>query len=507
MSIFRSVVTIGGLTTLSRIFGMIREILMSHFLGAGIIADAFVVAFKFPNFFRRFFAEGAFNAAFVPIFAGELAEHGHVYARRIAQDVFSVMAVCLACLCILVIICAPIMVYIFAPGFATTTERLDLAVDFTRITFSYMLFISLTALLGGILNSLEHFSHAAAAPILLNIFMIAGLVVAGFFGFSPGYSLSWSVCVAGIAQFIWLYAACRRQGFALTLAYPSLTPVVRRVLRRMGPGTLSAGITQVNIFVDLVIASFLPTGALSYLYYADRLNQLPLSIFGIGLSTALLPLLSKNIRLKDDKATRTTTDQSMRLSLYMTLPACVGLVTLAYPIIGLIYGHGKFDAHALQATAPTLSAFSFGLPAYVMGKVLSTCFFAHQDTKTPLKIAIVSVSVNILCSLLLMHTYAHIGLALATALAAWTNVIGLAWIMHKRGWYTLWAKNILSFSGKIIIACAVMGAIIALTLSYLPTPTRVMHEVILVLSLLALGGGVYIGMTWLLRARITLTIT
>lgn len=484
MSIFKAVTTVGGYTGLSRIFGMIREILMSHFLGAGLLADAFVVAFKFPNFFRRFFAEGAFNAAFVPIFASELATHGKNEAKKIASDVFSVMAIALFVFCIMVIIATPFLMPVLAPGFGTTPERLNVAIEFIRITFPYLLFISLTALLGGILNSIDKFASAAAAPILLNIMMIASLLMASFFGWNPGHSLCYGVFVAGILQCAWLYGVCYRYDFHPTLKWPTFTLPVKRVLKHMGPGTLGAGVMQVNIFIDLMLASFLPTGALSYLYYADRLNQLPLSVFGIAISTALLPMLSKQLKNGEHLSAKKTTSKAIHFALQLTLPATIGLVVMADPIIALIYGHGKFTLEAIQATAPTLAAFAVGLPGYVVGKVLSTCFFARQDTKTPVKIACVSVALNLICNLALIQPLQHIGLALSTGIAAWANAILLAYVMHQRGWYTLWTKTFLTFSIRLTVTCSLMALSIWCVSSFFVTPTTVMEECILVFSLI-----------------------
>ena len=484
MSIFKAVTTVGGYTVLSRIFGMAREILMSHFLGAGLLADAFVVAFKFPNFFRRFFAEGAFNAAFVPIFAGELASQGKEQAKKIASDVFSFMAIVLLVFCLIIMVATPFLMPVLAPGFGTTPERLNVAIEFIRITFPYLLFISLTALLGGILNSVDKFASAAAVPILLNIMMIASLLCASFFGWNPGHSLCYGVFIAGILQCTWLYGACYRHDFHPRFKWPALTLPVKRVLKHMGPGTLGAGVMQVNIFIDLMLASFLPTGALSYLYYADRLNQLPLSVFGIAISTALLPMLSKQLKNGEVQSAEKTTSKAIDFALQLTMPATVGLVVMAHPIISLIYGHGKFTTEAIQATAPTLAAFAVGLPAYVIGKVLSTCFFARQDTKTPVKIACISVAINLLCNLVLIQPLQHIGLALSTGIAAWVNAILLAYIMHKKGWYTLLKPSFIKFFGRITVACVLMAMSMQGAASFFTPTTTVMEECILVFSLM-----------------------
>lgn len=492
MSILKAVATVGSYTGLSRLFGLAREILMSHFLGAGLFADAFFIAFKFPNFFRRFFAEGAFNAAFVPTFAGELAEKGKEAARRIAEDVFAALAFFLIVFCVVIVLAAPYILSVLAPGFATTPEKAELVTNFIRITFPYLLFISLTALMGGILNSFNKFASTAAAPILLNIVMISSMLLANAFGWNVGYSLCVAVFVAGILQFLWLYFACRYHDFPISFRAPKLTPKVKKILKLMGPGTIGAGVMQVNIFIDLFLASFLPTGAVSYLYYADRLNQLPLSIFGVAISTALLPLLSKQIRMNDHEHARRTTTQALEVSMQLTLPSSIGLVALAYPVIDLIYGHGKFDQTAINATAPTLAAFAVGLPAYVVSKVFSTCFFARQDTATPVKIALISVASNLIFNLIFINHLQHIGLALATAFSAWVNAAGLAYVMHKRGWYSLFNRELATFMGKIMFACAVMAGFLFLLQYHIEIPKKASSQTLLVLSFMLSGGLLFV---------------
>ncbi len=498
MSILKAVVTVGSYTGLSRIFGLVREILMSHFLGAGMVTDAFFVAFRFPNFFRRFFGEGAFNAAFVPLFASEMVEHGREHAKKIANDVFSCMAFFLTIFSITIILATPYIIHILAPGFATTPERLELATNFIRITFPYILFMSLTALISGILNSLNKFASAAAAPIILNLVMIASLLLSHYYGWDQGYSLCISVFIAGILQFAGVYYASSKQGFALTLKKPTLSPAVRKLLKVMGPSALGAGVMQINIFIDSVLASFLPTGAVSYLYYADRLNQLPLSIFGIAISTALLPLLAKQLQRGEDHQALRTTTQSIEASLLLTLPSTVGLIMMAVPIIDLIYGHGKFDTLAIAQTAPTLAAFAVGLPAYVVGKVLSTCFFARQDTKTPLKIASITIFINLALNLTLIGPLQHIGLALSTAIAAWVNTALLAYVMHRKGWYTVMNKELFYVCVKICAATFIMGALLFALDFIIEKPTSTFEEIVNVMTRITAGGAPFLVATHVL---------
>ncbi|MBY0462686.1 MAG: murein biosynthesis integral membrane protein MurJ [Alphaproteobacteria bacterium] len=459
MQLLRAATTVGGYTALSRITGLIREILMSHVLGASLVADAFVVAFKFPNFFRRFFAEGAFNAAFVPQFAGRLAKDGFEPAKILAEQVFSAMAWFLLVFVIVVEIFAVDLMPYLAPGFITTPERLTLAVEFTRITFPYIMFISLSALLAGVLNSIDRFAAAAAAPILLNVMMIGALLVFPDLHMEPGFALSASVFIAGVVQFLWLYWVCTRAKVTLRLKLPVLTEDVKKVLKLMIPGTIGAGVMQINLLVDMILASLLPTGALSYLYYADRLNQLPLSIFGVAIGTALLPPLSRYWRKNEVEKALATQSTALEIAMQLTIPAAVGLVVLSYPLIKLIFGHGHFTLQDVAATAPALAAFALGLPAYVAGKVFSTTYFAREDTTTPVKVAIICVISNFVMNLIFMKWFLHVGMALATSLAAWINVVILGVLLKREGLFTF-SRQLLFMTLKIIVLSAAMAGVL-----------------------------------------------
>ena len=457
MALFKAIATVGGYTMISRVLGFLRDILIAALMGAGPVADAFFVAFKLPNFFRRLFAEGAFNAAFVPLFAGRLAADGQASARDFAAAVLSVMAVFLFCFVTLLQIAMPLLMYGFAPGFAGDPVRFDLAVELTRITFPYLLFISLVSLLGGVLNSLDRFAAAAATPIILNICLIGGLVVAAPHLPTPGHGLAWGVAAAGIAQFLWLIHACRRAGMVFRLPKPRLTPGVKRLLTLMVPGAIGAGVVQLNLLIDIVIASTLPAGAVSFLYYADRLNQLPLGVIGVAIGTALLPLLSRQLRQGEDAAARESMNRAIEIALLFTVPAAVALVLIADPIIKVLFERGAFDPATTRATALALTAYAVGLPAYVLVKVLAPGFFAREDTKTPVKIAIVCVALNIALSLTLIHFLAHAGIALATAIAAWVNAGLLALILARRGHHRLDAR-LKGRALRICLAAAGMGA-------------------------------------------------
>ncbi|MEI8295349.1 MAG: murein biosynthesis integral membrane protein MurJ [Alphaproteobacteria bacterium] len=472
MRLLRAVATISSFTGLSRISGLAREILMSYILGAGIVTDAFIVAFRFPNFFRRLFAEGALHAAFVPLFSRKMTKHGIESARQTAEQVFSVLALVLSVLVLIVLIATPSLMFLIAPGFGRTSERLQLAIDFTRLTFPYILFISLGALMTGMLNSIDRFAAGAAAPILLNVTMIASLLIYSFFDISPGYALSLAVLIAGVAQFLWLYIACWRAGLHLHMTRPRLTPDVKKVMMLMIPGAFGAGVMQINLFFDMMLASFLPTGSLSYLYYADRLNQLPLSMFGIAIGTALLPKLSKLLHSNNQEKAMATQESAIEIALQLSIPAMIGLMVLSYPLISLIYGHGKFSTQDVLATAPTLAVFALGLPAYVLGKVLTVNFFAHHDTRTPVKIAMVSVAVNLGLTLVFMGPFLHVGMAMATSISSWCTVVMLFLSLRKRGSIVL-SSRLVSLTLRVIFVSAVMGLGIWLLGKWLAPPQTI----------------------------------
>ncbi len=457
MALLRSIATVGGYTMVSRVLGFIRDILIAAALGAGPVADAFFVAFKLPNFFRRLFAEGAFNAAFVPLFTARLAEGGKAAAQLFAAQVLSVLVVTLFVFVTLLQIAMPVVMLGFAPGFADEPEKFRLAVELARITFPYLLFISLVSQLGGVLNTLGRFAAAAATPILLNLFLIAALLFLAPLTRTAGHALAWGVAGAGIAQFLWLILACRRAGMRFPLPRPRLTAPVKRLLKLMLPGAIGAGVVQINLLIDLVIASLLPTGAVSYLYYADRVNQLPLGVIGVAVGTALLPLLSRQLRSGEDEAARNSMNRAVEFALLLTVPAAAALVVIADPVITVLFQRGFFDADVASATSLALMAYAAGLPAYVLIKIYGPGYFARQDTVTPVKIASLCVAINLVLNLSLIGPLGHAGIALATAISAWINAWLLVRILKKRGHYS--ADGALKRRlPRIVFATAVMAA-------------------------------------------------
>jgi len=433
MSLLRAFATVGSYTMLSRVLGFVRDIMIAAVLGAGPVADAFFVAFKLPNFFRRLFAEGAFNAGFVPLFSGLLTTRGRAAAQDFAEQALSVLLVTLLLFVGLMQLAMPWVMTVLAPGFVDEPDKFALAVLFTRLTFPYLLFISLVSLLGGVLNSLGRFAAVAATPVLLNVSLITALALVAEHLQSAGHALAWAVAVAGAVQFVWLIVACRRAGIRLRLPRPRLTAKVRELLMLMLPAALGAGVVQVNLVIDIVLASLLPEGSVSYLFYADRLNQLPIGVVGVAVGTALLPLLSRLVAADDAPGAAAALNRGIELTLFLALPAMAALLVVPGEIIATLFERGAFGPAESRATALALLAYAVGLPAYVLVKVLGPAYFARRDTRTPVLIGAVAMVVNVILNLLLMQVLLHAGLALATALAAWLNVALLAEGLRRRG--------------------------------------------------------------------------
>lgn len=440
MNFVRAVATVGGLTMASRVAGFVRDILTAAILGAGPAADAFFVALKLPNFFRRLFAEGAFSVSFVPLFSAELQANGRPAAERFAEQALAVMVTVLVPFTIAMIAAMPWAMGVLAPGFTDDPQKYGLAVDLARVTFPYLLLVSLVALLGGVLNSLDRFAPFAAAPIAFNLTLIAALLGARQFGWDPAQSMAWAVTLSGIVQLVWLAWACRIAGIRLQPRLPTLTPLVRRLFRLMGPGAIGAGVMQINLFVDIVLASLLGTGAVSYLYYADRLYQLPLGVIGIAIGTALLPVLARQVAAGDQDGVRHYLSRALEASLLLALPATVALIVIAEPIISTLFERGRFGATETAAVSTALAAYAIGIPAYILVKVFSSAFFARQDTASPVRVAVLTTVLNAVLAFTLIHVLGHVGIALATGLTAWVNAGLLAWGLWRRGGLTLDAQ-------------------------------------------------------------------
>ncbi|WP_027283582.1 murein biosynthesis integral membrane protein MurJ [Rubritepida flocculans] len=460
----RSIATVGGWTMASRILGFARDVLIAAKLGAGPVADAFFVALKLPNLFRRLFGEGAFNAAFVPAFAATLTREGFAEAQRLAERMAGLMGLWLALLTLLGLLFAPQILTVLAPGFTGRPAQFALAVELTRIVFPYLLLICLAALVSGVLNGLSRFAAAAAAPVFFNVMAMAALLGLTPFVATPAHALAWGVLASGVLQLGLVWWAARQAGMALNpFRRLALGEGERMVLRRMVPGVIGAGVTQLNLAVDVIIASLLPTGAVAFLYYADRVAQLPLGVVGAAIGTALLPLLAGQIAARQPLSAHRSQNRALEVSLALTLPAAVALAVLAAPIIAVLFERGAFDAAASAETAMVLRAYAFGLVAFVLVKALTPAFFARGDTRTPVLAGLLAVAANLGLNLLFLAGggLGAAGIALATGLAAWLNVALLGGLLMRRSLLVL-DRSLRRRLPRLLGAALLMGALLAL---------------------------------------------
>ena len=445
MSLVKSITTVGGFTLISRIVGFVRDILIARFLGASMMADAFFVALRFPNLFRSLFAEGTLNVAFVPLFTGELHSGGKKRALVFARSVFSFLFYVLLIFTVLMEVFMPSLMFILAPGFENISGKLELTTHLSRITFPFLLCVSLVSLLSGVLNSVGRFWAAAFTPTLLNLMMIGALLILTPFihsDYAPAYALAIGVCVAGLVELLFLLWHVKKAGMLFGLIGPikALFYLGRRVkllLKKMAPGVLGSGVYQINLFLDTLFVSFVGAGAISWLNYAHHLFQLPIGIIGVAIGTALLPVLSKHIKAGEKKQANTQLNRGLEISLAMSLSSMVGLVLLAHPIIAVLFERGAFTMEDTLQTSKALVVFAFGLPAYMMTKALSPFFYARHDTTTPVKIAIVGVILNAALALTFMQFWGFVGIALATTITVWINAFQYMWRLKKQGEFSL----------------------------------------------------------------------
>ncbi|HQT45922.1 MAG: murein biosynthesis integral membrane protein MurJ [Acidocella sp. 20-63-7] len=436
----RAAFTVGMWTMASRVLGFARDILIAAILGTGPVADAFFVALRLPNLFRRLFGEGAFNAAFVPSISTILHRDGKEAAAAFAEETTAVMVFWLGGITVLGEVFMPWVLYALAPGFASNHGKFTLAVALTRIMFPYLFFICLTALFSGVLNAMNRFAAAAAAPVLFNVFSIAFMLGLSRYTPNPGYALAWGVTLSGVAQLGLLLFALRRTGIRITVPRPRLTPRMRALFRRMAPGLVGAGVTQINVSIDIIIGTLLPAGSVSILYYADRVNQLPLGVIGTAAGTALLPAITRHIALGEDHAALATLNRAVEAVLMLTLPAAIGLSVAGLPVMDVLFVRGAFSTHTAELAAHSLAAFALGLPVFALVKVFTPGFFARGDTMTPLKIGVVAVALNLCLNLIFMHPLKAVGPALATTLSSAFNAALLVILLRKRGHFFLDAE-------------------------------------------------------------------
>lgn len=503
MSLLRSASVIGAFTLLSRILGFVRDVLTAAILGAGWVNDAFVVAQRFPNLFRSLFAEGAFSAAFVPLFSKAHELEGEDAARKFAATAQFLLGTVLVVFTIGIIIWMPLVMGGVAAGFQEDATKFAYTIELARITFPYLIFMGLCALYAGILTAMGRFAAPAAAPILLNVMLIGALIVAYVTKVdqaNAGRLLAWALMISGFLQLGWMLWAAKREGFLLPVQFNGFTKRVRQFFSLTLPGAVSAGVTQVNILIGTIIATY-QDGAASYLYYADRLYQLPLGVVGIAIGMVMLPTLSRRFANNDDVGARLALNRALEFAMFLTLPCAMALYLIPLEIIVPLFERGAFDRVASFETARALSLFALGLPAYVLIKVLTPTFFAREDTKTPVIFASISVAINIVVSLALFSQIGHVGIALATAIAAWVNVTLLTITLKKRGDFGLDADckdRIL----KMALSCVSL-MVVALILSTLMAgsfETGGGRSIIAMLVIVGFSGAAYLATAFVLKA-------
>ena len=456
ISLIRSILTVGGWTLLSRGAGFARDMMMAAYLGAGPVADAFNVAFSLPNMFRRFFAEGAFNMAFVPMFAKKL--EGGEDAQGFARDAFNGLAAILIAFSVIGTFAMPWLVWAMASGFAGDA-RFDLAVIYGQIGFNYILFISLVALLSGVLNAYGHFTEAGFVPVLMNLIFIAAMWLAAWIGWDMGLTLAWCVPVTGVAQLAFTWVSAHRLGLRFTPRLPHFTPDLKRLAMIAAPAVLAGGVVQINLLVGRQVASY-TEGAVSWLVYADRLYQLPLGVVGIAIGTVLLPDLSRRLRAGDAEGGRASFNRGTEFALALTLPAAVALMAIATPLTSVLYERGAFGAQDTAATALALAIYGAGLPAFVLHKVLQPLYYAREDTRSPFRFAVVSMVLNAAIAVGLMPLIGFAAAALATTLAGWIMAAQLWFGSRKMGDEARLDDRFRTRAPRIVLASAVMGAVL-----------------------------------------------
>ena len=463
MNLLSSTSVFSFYTLLSRVLGYLRDILIAIFLGTSIYADAFFVAFRLPNTFRRLFAEGTFNAAFIPSYAEENLK-GEGSGKKFADEVFSLLLLFLIFLIIIIEIFTPFLVYLIAPGFYDDSEKFNLAVEFTRITFPFLLFVSLSSLLAGILNTNNKFAAAAAAPIVLNIILILFLLISFYFNQNIAKSLSIGVTLAGIIQFIILIFFTKKFYFPSLVLILKFNKKIKIFFSKLLPSIFSSGITQINILVGTIIASF-QSGAISYLYYADRVYQINLAIAGIAVGTVALPNLAKSIKLNDQKNINKVQNKSIELSLLLSVPATVGLFIASKEIVNCLFGYGSFDSEDVIYTSMALTFFAIGVPAFSLNKILSTFYFARNNTKLPFYISLVSMITNIIISVSLFKKYGFIIIPIATSISTWLAVL-IYFALLNRSKFVNFENKLLTNFFKILVSTILMGLFLYFGLDY-----------------------------------------
>ena len=499
MNLIKSTGTFGFFTIISRLLGYLRDILIAIFLGTSFLADVFFVAFRIPNTFRRLFSEGTFNAAFIPSYSSELIK-GKTKSNKFANDVFNFLFLSLLIIVLIVQIFMPVFVSLIAPGFIEDEEKMNLAIYLTRITFPFVMLVSLASFFSAILNSHNRFAEAAAAPIILNVILILILFFSKSLNDELVYYLSYGVTFSGILQLIFLFLFVKNY-FKPKFDFKfKLNKKVKVFFGKLLPSIFSSGVTQINILVGTIIASF-QASAVSYLYYADRIYQINLAIAGIAIGVVILPQLSKHINKNDLRKINLIQNKALELSLFLSLPASIGLFIASEEIISALFGYGQFNQNSVSNSAKALYFFSFGLPAFAMIKVFSNFFFANHDTKSPFYISLVSVLLNIFISIYFFKEVGFIIIPIATTISSWFNLIFLFLILKKRNLFNF-NKIFIERFFRIVIATLLMGLFfnyLILSFNEQLSFEYSFKSIYLILSVI-LGLGFYLLISYLIKA-------
>ena len=471
--LFKIISIVGSLTFLSRILGYFRDLLIARVIGAGLISDCFFVAFKLPNLFRRILGEGAMNAAFIPVVSGVRTKSGKKSADVFFSNIFSFLLVALLAFVLILEIFMPLIITLIAPGFSDNPEKFNHSINLTRLTFPFVLFICLTSLMGAYLNTLGKFASMAVTPIILNLSLIFTLLI--FFKsenlFLISSTLSFVVSIAGIIQVIWMYYNIRRNKSKLSINFSFLKTFksdkeITKFFKLLLPAILGNGAYQINLLIDMILASTLPDGSISFLYYADRVNQLPLGVLGIAIGTALLPVLSSQVKKNQKKEAEKSISKAIKFGILFSIPAFFGLLIFSENIISFLFFRGAFEYKDVQATSSALIALCCGLPAFIMIKILVIPFFANEDTKTPIKISLFCMSINLILNLILIREFLHVGLAISTSVSAWINFILLIYILNKNLNYSF-DISIFKVFLKVSLASLTMSYIVLKTYEFM----------------------------------------
>ena len=471
--LFKIISIVGSLTFLSRILGYFRDLLIARVIGAGLISDCFFVAFKLPNLFRRILGEGAMNAAFIPVVSGVRTKSGKKSADAFFSNIFSFLLVALLAFVLILEIFMPLIITLIAPGFSDNPEKFNHSINLTRLTFPFVLFICLTSLMGAYLNTLGKFASMAVTPIILNLSLIFTLLI--FFKsenlFLISSTFSFVVSIAGIIQVIWMYYNIRRNKSKLSINFSFLKTFksdkeITKFFKLLLPAILGNGAYQINLLIDMILASTLPDGSISFLYYADRVNQLPLGVLGIAIGTALLPVLSSQVKKNQKKEAEKSISKAIKFGILFSIPAFFGLLIFSENIISFLFFRGAFEYKDVQATSSALIALCCGLPAFIMIKILVIPFFANEDTKTPIKISLFCMSINLILNLILIREFLHVGLAISTSVSAWINFILLFYILNKNLNYSF-DISIFKVFLKVSLASLTMSYIVLKTYEFM----------------------------------------